>query len=228
MSSPPAYCARFALGFAKFGGNNGIRYHDGPRSQDPCALGRYRIVLPACGAPGNGGNGMGSLRHVGWQARYVRATLRAWYGRFHAGRKESDGTAGKVMPCLLHQSFRSPGARCSISAPPPSAYPMSLRSHILLVVVLLTARAAIATDNRAPQFDDYPAKGTFTGSNPAKVMLDTREARNFRTTLREFADKPADFSGHYVLAHWGCGMACAEGAVIDQRTGRVVFTPPIY
>lgn len=76
----------------------------------------------------------------------------------------------------------------------------------------------------APDFKDYPVKEAYAGK-PAGVVLDTPEARQFRTRLREAAKRPADFAGENVLVLWGCGTSCEHGAAVNLRTGRVVFLP---
>ena len=43
--------------------------------------------------------------------------------------------------------------------------------------------------------------------------------------LREFARRPADFAGHFVLASWGCGASCVLTAAIDKQTGKVIWLP---
>ncbi len=83
---------------------------------------------------------------------------------------------------------------------------------------------SIAEQAKAPQFASFPANRTFTG-DPAQVVLSTSEDRMFRTRLREATKSPPNFAGEYVLTAWGCGTTCLQGAVINLRTGRVVFLP---
>jgi hypothetical protein len=47
----------------------------------------------------------------------------------------------------------------------------------------------------------------------------------FITRLTEASKEKPDFAGHYVFAGWGCGSACAAGAIVDLATGRV-YAPP--
>jgi hypothetical protein len=56
-------------------------------------------------------------------------------------------------------------------------------------------------------------------------VLATKDARMFRTELRRQAARGPNFAGHYTLALWGCGAGCANGAVIDARSGQVGFIP---
>lgn len=73
-------------------------------------------------------------------------------------------------------------------------------------------------------FKQYPVKATYTGK-PAKLVLDTPDAKMFRTRLRQTQDRPADFAGEYVLSLFGCGADCVMGAAVSKRTGHVVFLP---
>ena len=97
---------------------------------------------------------------------------------------------------------------------------MGVRSALctVLVVGLLAAMAD------APRLQDYPASDIFRG-RPAAPVLSTKEARMFRTELRRQAARGPNFAGHYTLALWGCGAGCANGAVIDARSGQVWFIP---
>ena len=86
----------------------------------------------------------------------------------------------------------------------------------------LLASAASAQE-RVPQFKDYPAGEVYRGRN-APVRL-TGEGRMFRTRLREAARERPNFAGHHVVTYWGCGTGCVYGAVVDVKTGRVIWFP---
>ena len=59
---------------------------------------------------------------------------------------------------------------------------------------------------------------------PVTVDLKShKNARIFRTNLREAAKGGVNFAGHYTIATWGCGTNCTESGIIDQRNGRVFF-----
>lgn len=60
----------------------------------------------------------------------------------------------------------------------------------------------------------------------APLKLTTSSERMFRTRLGEAAKEGANFAGHYRFAHWGCGSACAAGAIIDLKTGEI-YAPPM-
>lgn len=48
-------------------------------------------------------------------------------------------------------------------------------------------------------------------------------AWTFRTRIRELAQQPPNFAGHYVLATWGCGAECLSYAIVDVASGQVYF-----
>ena len=50
--------------------------------------------------------------------------------------------------------------------------------------------------------------------------------RNFRTRIREGAEKGPNFSGHYTVVEWGCGTGCVVFVVIDAASGRVYHAMP--
>ena len=76
------------------------------------------------------------------------------------------------------------------------------------------------SQNRVPQFRDYPVSEAYIGKTAPLVLK--RDDRMFRTRLLDAAkhQKP-NFAGHYILTTWGCGASCVTGAVIDAKTGNV-------
>lgn len=50
-----------------------------------------------------------------------------------------------------------------------------------------------------------------------------RDARTYRTSLRNAAKEGINFAGHFILTGWGCGTNCSQWAIIDARNGRVFF-----
>ncbi|WP_407540487.1 hypothetical protein Q0M94_03550 [Deinococcus radiomollis] len=59
----------------------------------------------------------------------------------------------------------------------------------------------------------------------AAPVLDTPGKRLFRTMIVMGAKTGAAFANHYRVAAWGCGTACADGALIDTRSGQVIPIP---
>ncbi|MET0622506.1 MAG: hypothetical protein ABW250_05970 [Pyrinomonadaceae bacterium] len=79
----------------------------------------------------------------------------------------------------------------------------------------------------APRFEDYPAGDVYRGPI-APVRLDSRQARMFRSRLREGSRGGPNFAGRYTVVIWGCGTGCAQMGVVDAVTGRVYFPPVEY
>jgi hypothetical protein len=93
----------------------------------------------------------------------------------------------------------------------------------VMVVVFLPVGSPLAAD-RAPSFADFAVTNVFK-RKPAEVDLSSDpKARRFRTQLRLQTAEGANFAGHYRLAKWGCGTACAEFAIVDCKTGKVYFS----
>ena len=88
--------------------------------------------------------------------------------------------------------------------------------------VILFAPAALAQTGTTPRLEDYPAP-VYKGKPAALKLNGSKEARNFRTRLREGAKEGVNFAGHYTVVQWGCGTACLQAAFIDAKTGAVFF-----
>jgi hypothetical protein len=83
-----------------------------------------------------------------------------------------------------------------------------------------TLAAALAA---APTFEAYRVAPS-TIVRPAPVVFGgNKDARRFRTVLREAAKAGPNFAGRYTVAGWGCGTACLDWGVIDAATGKVAF-----
>jgi len=98
------------------------------------------------------------------------------------------------------------------------------RIGILLLAMFIFGREAVAEPLKVPDPRDYPAVVGFKGT-PASPILDTKFKRLFRTRIREEAKKGPNFSGHYTVVAWGCGMDSYMLVVVDAITGKV-YEPP--
>lgn len=94
---------------------------------------------------------------------------------------------------------------------------------ITLLSVMLLGDAK-AQEQPLPNFKDFPAQGTFSGT-PTKPKLTSARARLFRTNIRTQSAEGPNFNGHYRIATWGCGTSCIQFAIIDCKTGQVYFPP---
>jgi hypothetical protein len=73
-----------------------------------------------------------------------------------------------------------------------------------------------------PTFDQYKVKISTAKPKPIKFS-GNKDARMFRTRLKEAYKEGVNFAGHFVFATWGCGTSCQQGAIIDTKTGVVYF-----
>ena len=96
-----------------------------------------------------------------------------------------------------------------------------VRLATMLLVAAGTVRPGTAPA-RVPDFADYSTGSVAAGLG--KLVLRGNDI-HWRTMLRDSARRSPDFTGHYVLATWGCGAECVMGAAIDHRTGRVIWLP---
>lgn len=93
---------------------------------------------------------------------------------------------------------------------------------LILFLFLFFAYQASGQTADDPAFAKYKVR--VEKLKPVTVDLKShKNARMFRTNLREAAKGGVNFSGHYTIATWGCGTNCTESGIIDQRNGRVFF-----
>ena len=88
-----------------------------------------------------------------------------------------------------------------------------------LIIGLLCSLPAIAFA-QIPKFSDYPAK-VYNGP-AAKLVLDSQDAKDFRTRLRDALKEKPNFAGEYVITMWGCGAGCRSYSIINKRTERLL------
>lgn len=98
---------------------------------------------------------------------------------------------------------------------------MTKRNFILSTVAILAA-VSFTFGQKVPTFAGY--KTSVDKKRTVTVDLKShKDARMFRTNLRNAAKEGVNFAGHYILTGWGCGTNCSQWAIIDARNGRVFF-----
>ena len=73
-----------------------------------------------------------------------------------------------------------------------------------------------------PTFSEYKADVSSSKAKPIK-FAGNRNARMFRTRLRQANKNGVNFAGQFIFTTWGCGTSCVQGAIIDTKTGVVYF-----
>jgi hypothetical protein len=98
-----------------------------------------------------------------------------------------------------------------------------MRIKIALQTALFLAFSSVGfAQSTTPAFTQYAAK--VERIRNVKVNLKShKNARTFRTNLRNAARGGVNFAGHYILTTWGCGTNCSQSAIIDARNGKVFF-----
>lgn len=73
-----------------------------------------------------------------------------------------------------------------------------------------------------PTFAKYSAKVQKTTAKSVNLKSH-KDARMFRTNLRNSFKEGVNFAGSFILSSWGCGTSCLQTAIIDGKTGNVFF-----
>lgn len=105
-----------------------------------------------------------------------------------------------------------------------SSYFSAADAKQLVIPEQLIRIAQNVANRRLPQFENYPAK-RYRGRVSAPDLKSDPDARSYRTRLRNAAKGTPSFAGEYVVATWGCGARCLMGAVINAKSGNVIFFP---
>ena len=99
----------------------------------------------------------------------------------------------------------------------------NLASLSIAAMALFVCTCSVSGQTGVPRFNDYQVNEHFAGKTAPLVL--SREARMYRTRLKEAARERPNFDGHYVVTTWGCGTECIMGAIVDARTGAVFMLP---
>lgn len=81
-------------------------------------------------------------------------------------------------------------------------------------------------DLAAPKFDQFPAENVANHWVPADINSNP-EAATYKTVLRRGTAQPPNFAGCYSVVAWGCGSSCVTFAIVNRKTGRVIFPEQI-
>ena len=92
---------------------------------------------------------------------------------------------------------------------------------ILLVLLLLFpgALSLLAATTRLPRFTDFPVRSVYRGKTHA--LLSEYKDAHPKTGIPDAAQRKADFAGHYIMIHAGCGAGCSALSVMDAKTGEI-------
>jgi len=96
--------------------------------------------------------------------------------------------------------------------------------RLVLICLLAGFLSAPARAAETLRFEDYAA-AVEKVEHPAAPRLSDAKSRQYKSQLRDVADREVNFAGHYVLASWGCGASCVMAAAVDAKTGSVAWLP---
>lgn len=96
------------------------------------------------------------------------------------------------------------------------------RTKFLLIAILIISLGALGQTHKIPEFEQYSVK-VDRSKGKAPNLHSHKDARLFRTNLRNAAKSGVNFAGHYALTYWVCGSSCGIGAIVDLRSGNVFF-----
>lgn len=95
--------------------------------------------------------------------------------------------------------------------------------RILFLISFVLVLAGIAPAQKSiPKFTQYPATVKKARVNSINFKKNP-DARTFKTRLSEALKGGVNFAGHYIVTGWGCGTGCTNGAIIEARTGDVIW-----
>jgi len=97
-----------------------------------------------------------------------------------------------------------------------------MKKTLLLFISTLIVSVPVFAQRGVPTFAQYRVRVEKITPKPANLSSH-KNARMYRTNLRNAVKEGINFGGHFILTNWGCGTNCNEGAIIDARTGRVFF-----
>jgi len=97
-----------------------------------------------------------------------------------------------------------------------------MKRQLLIFLVVAAFGGAIYAQRAVPKFSQYPSKVEKTRVKAINFKKNP-DARTMRTRLTAAMSGGVNFAGHYILTGWGCGTGCTNAAIIEARTGDVIW-----
>ena len=100
---------------------------------------------------------------------------------------------------------------------------MKFITIVFLMGMFLTVTSSYG-GTTLPDFSQYKVKetDTFTGQPKPVDLSSYKDAKTYRTKLREGTKEGPNFAGHYTIVSFGCGTQCQDNWVIDAKTGKII------
>lgn len=75
------------------------------------------------------------------------------------------------------------------------------------------------------QFDAFKVDEIYKGKLSNPNFSTDRDAKYFITQIKDDCKSTGvNFAGYYTIVEWGCGLACQEMAIVDRKSGEVIFS----
>lgn len=103
----------------------------------------------------------------------------------------------------------------------PRRCEISKDQFIVDVTELTSGNTGMSGQCKSYTFDAYPVEISRNLAKSVDYSSRTEAERN-KTIIDEAFKKGPNFSGHYVIASWGCGTACQESAIINASDGKIL------
>ena len=99
---------------------------------------------------------------------------------------------------------------------------MIIRKATVMTIIVLSCFLFTPGQKSLPKFNQYPSK-VEKARVKAINFKKNPDARTMRTRLTAAMHGGVNFAGHYILTGWGCGTGCTNAAIIEARTGDVIW-----
>ena len=95
-------------------------------------------------------------------------------------------------------------------------------SLFVIVLVSLLAVQTYSQKRNVPSFGQYPARVEKARAHGIDFKRNP-DARTFRTRLSEALAGGVNFAVHFIVVGWGCDTGRTNAAIIEARTGDVIW-----
>ncbi len=75
------------------------------------------------------------------------------------------------------------------------------------------------------QFENYKVEKIYKGQLAAPDFKTSTAAKQFTSIIKDGCKNTGvNFAGHYSIVEWGCGRFCEQMAIVDRKTGQIIYT----
>jgi hypothetical protein len=74
------------------------------------------------------------------------------------------------------------------------------------------------------KFDNYKVDKVYKGQLASPNFTTDPNAKRFISMIKQGCKEGVNFAGHYTIVEWGCGTLCAEMAIVDRISGKIIYS----